>query len=530
MNKILIVSLGTSKQLLSSAHLMDTLRANYPHTELHLLIDESHRSYAPLLNHVSKFHMIQTEKIKKIVDGRLFSNGYALETLGENLAEVMNENWDQVINQSNTTLSTLMTTVMLTENKIGVSLSDKGTTKHSCDWSLTMNYVNSSARRSPIESNIIQSNLIGAPWRSASEPLKISDEYSQIANQNFGRIRTMKAGDSKVIGISLSQGYDGSYLSKETLSEVIGTLRESTQYIPVLLIDSKQPSQKNMVNELNLDFNNSLISINIDLTAFTAVARNLDLFVSPATDQLVLANLMQTESIELRNAEPFAVEPIVSTEHSRVLYFTEEKQLGSDIIFSINELFESEMPVETMVTKNKSFACVKDEYGYFFSQIRGDVDLHSELNYHISRSIFFNLLGYPENQHLFKDIQEKCQKDHLKEYVNIVRSDLTGVVKILLATLRALKGMRNSQDSLNSFLGYYDQLLAYGTQDSIVGALIRFAEGRVEAIETDDAKENFVQIEKELFELKSNVQRVTEVCGYLMGDLTPDSKSTDKTA
>ena len=526
MNKILIVSLGSSKQALSCGYMTPQLRENNPHSEIHLLVLKENLDRVKMLKHITKIHAIDSAKMNQIKKGSIFSDGFALDALYENLEEVLTTEWSQVVNQSHNTLSTLITSALQTESRVGVSLTPSGTTMLSNDWAINLNSVNTQATRKPIETNIINNHLVGAPWINEGEAIKISEQYSLLAGQNFTRIRNMKVGKSKIVGISLSQGYDGTYLETEALTEIVGTLKESSEYIPILLMDPKELNQKTIVNELNALYNNELISINVDFTAFPAITTHLDIIVSPATDYLLAADLRGTIALELRNTEAFKNDPLITNEGSRVIFYNESYAISSEVIYAINEIYSTELPLETTNGGAFVYACVKDEYGYFFSQIKGEISLHTELNYHLSRSFFFHILGYPENQALLNNIKEMCTKDEIHEFVTLTRSELTGVVKILLATLRSMKTMRNTSEGLNSFLAYYDQLLAYGNQDNLIGHLIRFTEGQIENIHNNDAKKNLELIEKSLFDLKSNIQKITETCGILIGDLSVEKTSS----
>lgn len=526
MNKLLVVSLGSNKEVLQSSFVISRLRENYPHSEIHLLTLKSLTNRAKSIKNVAKVHTIDDQKISKIKQGAVYSNGYAIDVFFEGLAGVLSTDWDQVINQSHNTLSTLIVSAVNTETRNGVSLSKEGTTILSSDWAVALNSVNTFSKRKPIETNIINTHLVGSPWINTGDGLKVSEQYSLLSGQNFSRIRSMKPGDSKIIGISLSQGYDGTFIGSETLEDIVGTLKESTNYIPVLLIDPSDQNHKIVVNDLNTKFNNELISINVDFAAFSAITTHLDLIMSPATDYLLGADLQGTIALELRNTHSFKNDPVITTEGSRVLFYENDKNLSSELIFAINEIFETELPVDTTQGGANVYACIKDEYGYFFSQLKGEINLFDELDYHLSRSLFFQILGYPENQALLENIKEMCSKDEIQSYVGQTRADLTGAVKILLATLRSMKVMRNSSDGINSFLSYYDQLLAYGKQENIIGHLIRFTEGKIENIHDKDSQKNLELIEKALFELKANIQKVTEICGILIGDLPAKDKGS----
>ena len=85
MNKILIISLGNSKHLLSCGHITPQIRENNPHSEIHLLTLKENLNKAKSLKHITHLHTVDKEKVSKLTSGQLFSNGYALDSFYEDI-------------------------------------------------------------------------------------------------------------------------------------------------------------------------------------------------------------------------------------------------------------------------------------------------------------------------------------------------------------------------------------------------------------------------------------------------------------
>ena len=88
----------------------------------------------------------------------------------------------------------------------------------------------------------------------------------------------------------------------ETLHSLVETFEDSKEYKVVLLTSGKS-YQKEIVNELNLNFSNKLISINVDPVAISAVVSNLDILISSANDQLSIADALDVKVIEVKEAD-----------------------------------------------------------------------------------------------------------------------------------------------------------------------------------------------------------------------------------
>lgn len=516
MNKILVTALKNKKDVLASSVVVSAIKKQFPHSEIHLLTYKSDRDYAQLINHVAKIQTIDKEKITNIATGPLFSDGFALNEFFNNLKEIKATQWDIIVNLSNDQVSSTLISSLKTDKVLGVHIRSNGTLKTSDEWSIINNNLNYPNQKPIVEPYSIYAHMVNSPWQSDFNRLKLNSEFSLIANENFKRIRdSYKNKQAKLIGVSIAQGYDGGFLDDSNLAKLVTGLYDSEDYIPVLLISQKNSQHKETVNTLNQQVGNNLISINIDTSATTAIMPNLDLLISTANSHLQIADLLETECIELRDGTSFRNNPIISLNESKVIFTENAETLIDDIFVCLNEKFDTQLPIETLKSENPTFLCLRDDYGYFYTQIRGPIDDKIEIDSHVSRAVFYHCMGYPLNNEILEEIRDNCDRDTLTQYVDELRGELTGVVKVLLATLRSLKEMRNSQESLNKFLKYFDNLIEYGGNQNLIGKLIRFNESKIENIESETAQENLVEIEKILFNLKSHFQIITEVAGRL---------------
>lgn len=526
MKKALIFCLGSSKDLISSAQTAQQIRDENPQVEIHLITFSHHKSKTRLLKCVGKIHYINQEKIQQIVKGQVFSNGFALDVFYSGVQDILDTSWDLVVNHSNDNTSAYLINMLEAASVVGAAITEKGRAHFSDDWNLILNHLNTkNGHRNFIESQVLKSHSLGLPWSQSADAIHIDPDYAIVSGQNFARIRELKKGNVKTVGINLAPGYDGSFLDRSIVRGLISILQESANIIPILLIEANNQAQINIVNELNIEFQNSLISINLDLTALPAVTTNLDLMISPANSQLMVANQLETPLIEIRNSSAFQVEPIATNVNSRVIYFENPEDILDDIIICTNEICQVELPISSVESANQTYMVVKDAYSFFFTQIRGPVNLKDELNYHLGRSVLFNTLGYPENVELFNNLRDNCQPAELNDYILEVNGELTAIVKVLLASLRSLKSIRTSNTNPRSFITYYDQLIAYTEGHSIASSLIQIMEAKIDSLPCENVSENLIQVEKYLFELKANLQRLTSACNQLIEPRNQPSKN-----
>lgn len=518
MNKVLFLCLGNRLDLINTAHIISAYKNEHPSTAIDLVTFSSCKDVTDILKNINKVHHINENRIKTIMSSPLYSNAFALNQFNKDIDELRSTQWSKVFNISNDNISAYLMKAIKSDEMRGTYIHESGVAKTTDRWSTLQNYVVSNQRRQSLNRTMLRSHIVQAPYFTDIEKVHIDSDYSIVASQNFNRIRQMKgSAGTFVVGISLESGYDGFTLDEDIIGDTIETLEDSQDYKVVLLLNGKN-YQREMANNLNQRFNNSLISINVDTAALPAVIPNLDMLVSCSNDQLAIADLMDTKAIEVRDFSAKDFTPVVSNPNNYVIYQKDLAFISDDILLAINEEFGTHLPISQMTTPNPVYHLIQDDYGTLLSQVRGDLNILDELRYHIERVTVYQMMGYSQNTELINHLRDNTQREEVIKFVSQLKTELTSTVKVLLATLRSLKGVKSSQSNLQNFISYLDTLIRIGKNDNIVGSIIRFFEGEIENIESNDIDENIKSIEEKLFELKSNLQIVTNI----MSDLTAD--------
>lgn len=509
MKNILISSFGTSHDFLSLAELASSLKVQYQNVNIEVVTQNVYKKDATLLRNIDRFHYIDIDKMNQIFSNPLYSDAFAINYYADIQNDISDVNWDRVINHTNDDISSFFLATFQDTTLAGTYINQQGLPKMTSRWAIYQNYVASRQSRMTIDKITLRNHIAQTPYVTDAQKIYENEEYSVMASQNFNRIKQIKGSlDTKIIGINLEEGYDQYLFDDNSLRQLIETLEDSEEFKPVLLLNGKE-YQKEIVNRLNADFNNSLISINMDTEALPSVIGNLDFLITTSNDQMAVADMMNKEVLVVREfCDKFTTQ--IHSENNYMIRVKDEKTLGNDILLVINELFETSLPIETMNSSNPVYKVIADQFSTFFSQIRGDIDIKKEINYHLERSYFFELLGYDRNTHLLDHIRDNTDIDTIQNYTNEVKAELTSTVKVLLATLRSLKSIKQSQDGLNQFIGYLDTLIMSGASQTCVGNIIKFFEGEIENIDSPSVDENISKIEAKLFELKGNLQIFTQ--------------------
>ena len=524
MRNILILNLGKTKDLLSCSNLISSMKHSDPQLNIEILTFNKHKELTQLIKNVSKIHTLDDEFITKITENPLYSDAFALNSFLDSIENIRSVSWESVINYSNDSVSAYLASSIERNNFLGTFINTSGIARTTDKWSNYQNFVASKMSKQVITTSNLRCHIANTPVLSDIEKLSINPDYSVVAAQNFAKIRLMKGSPATfVVGLNLEASYDDFTIETETYAELIESIEESTDYKVVLLLNGKN-FQRKLANELNSRFDNKLISINVDTAAITSVIPNLDAVISTSNDQLMISDLMEIKCIEIKDFNSTHKTATVENADNYVIYQKNSETLASDIIISLNEEFGTELPISSISSENPTYKTINDDLGVFLSQIRGDIEIQQELRYHLERSLHMQLMGYPKNDELIKHIKENTDRDELSSFVTNLRSELTSTVKILLATLRSLKGVKTSRSNLDNFVSYLDTLISSGKVDNMVGSLVRNFEGQIENIEAEDIDHNMKMIEDYLFDLKNNCQLLTNVMSEIVTDQAVETK------
>lgn len=527
MKSILIINFGSSKDILMSANLVAALKDEQPNNHIAVITHERNRDILSTISSLNETFFINSDFISETERNDLYPDSYALNEFCENVQPVLNRQWDRVVNYSNDRVSSYLIKAVNASEIHGAYINENGIAKTTNKWATLQNYVLSSSKIPAIATSVVRNHIMNVPHYSSISKIEIHEDYLRVASQNFQKVRNMKnSGNTRIVGLNLEVGYSGCAICISTLKDVIETLEDSLDFKPVLLTSGKS-YQKEIVNELNLSFANKLISINVDPVALSSVVSNLDILVSCANDQLAVADALEVKVIEIKSSD-VSIRPTSIGVNNIVIYQKDESSSADDIILAINEEFSSELPMTTLNTVNPTHLCIQDEYGVSYSQIRGEIDVQTELRYHIERATFFQIMGFKRDDQLIEQIRRGMPKEEVEKFVENVKSEVTSTVKLLLATLRALKGAKNSKGQLNTFIGYLGNLIQAGSSDTIPSNIVKLFEGNIENITSKNVDENIQEIENYLFDLKTNLQILMNFMGEILAEGKTKFESTEK--
>lgn len=519
MKKTLFTLLRSESDTIKAARVINAYKENNPHYEISILTYNDLKTCAQLIKSVTNIYTINKAEIASILNNDIHSDALAINSFSNDISQVTNTQWNTVVNLSNDEVSSYLVSGIESDEIVGSHIGNYGSVVTTNAWNTYLNSVSSKEHTRTITLSDVKSHMLASPTSPGMLSININEDYAREAASNFMKIRSMKGNDTKIIGFSLTDGVNGEYIEEAYFQDIIETL-ESDENYKVVLLSNKNQYEIDLVNSLNEKFNNSLITISAEMSVLPSVLVNIDCLVSCSNSTLAIAEAIDIPTIEVA----LNVNKAMSELEDRHIIEARDNFVD-DIFYILNQRYDTILPVETMNSQNPTFEIFSDEYGSMRTLTRGPIELNSELNYHLKRSYNYALLGYPVNHKLIRNLQTKVEKVELTDYVENVKEEITLYVKTLLNALRSLKTTKENGQNTETFIKYLDVLINAGKDDTLPSAALGLLEGRIENITSTDYQENINQIEKYLFEVKSDLQMLTNI----FGDLLSPSRETEIT-
>lgn len=507
MQKILIVSLRSEFDVISSSKVVSRIAAEQPHSEIHFLTYSRYQDSAEIINNVARVHTISQEKIKQIFQNPVYSDGFAINRFYSDLRWCIDTNWDVVVNHSNDNVSAYLISSLNFTKVIGTTIAMSGNPITTNKINEYINFVASSLQRQPLDLQIAKMEMCELPWdHQSTKTLIIREDHAKIAEQNFRKIRESHGGPTtKIIAVSLAPNYHNEILDTDSIEELVEELEQSHEFKVVLLIENNN-MQKELVNKLNFKLNNKLISISAQKEALTGVLVNVDVVVSANNAHLYVADVLGIPAIEI--VKNWSEQRVGNKGNYSIIA---QKYFHNEVNFCLNSMYGTTLSIDQRVTESRIYRVESDKFGPLYSQIQGPLDIQSELTYHVSRVFCSELLGKTRDESFLKTLASQCDKQDVATFVSTTKEALTNNLKALLSALRTLKSVKTSKDGRANFLSHLEQLMTISSENTLTQVPVLFFEAEVNNSSINSFEDSLKETERNLFELKNNFQKLSAI-------------------
>lgn len=518
MKSVVITSLSNAINLIESSSLINNLTRENPDIRTTVITFSDLKNHALLLGNIGKLVTIDRLKIEGLLSGKLYSDAFAFNLLFENLKDVFNQDWDLAINFSNDEISAQIIPLLNCKEISGSTVHENGSAGTSSRWSAIRNFYSTRILDQEIQDTYLQARSAGINHYIPDFSINLSPDLSMVATKNFSKIRSELPRQAQLIGINLANSDSNNFFELNQLIELVDNIEYSEHHKCILIAEPNNQSWY-LVNELNKEFNNTLLTIKMDTTAAPSVLSNLDWLITQPNSLSILAQSLETRVIEIveRNERATLVR-----EGNYFVRKLSEDNIVDDVSFIINketDLSESlPLPVTKSDSSHATYISVADENGIYRSQVRGELSIEKEVHYHFKRIYTKSVLNEKvdlKSLNLFKD---QLDFEIIVNYIEKAKSEVTDVTKTLLATLRSLQSIKSSNKNASRFLSYLEQLMSLGAEDIFCQSAICLFEASVENISTSDTGTNMKKMETALYKLKSDLQVSMKLFEHLLHD------------
>ena len=534
MKKILIINLRRLGDVYSTAHLINSISA-LGSVEISLLVYKESAKAANSLTNIAKTYSINRHEIITLKSNKLFSDADAFSALYNTMAEVKEQNWDEVINYSNDSVGTYLTSYLQHTTKAitGVHFDSQHLTTVNNNWSLLFNDILPSISLSPIHFIDCYHKMASTPYSFVGNKINSSSEHNEIARSQISNIRQSFEGDgksAKIVGIQLKTSNILKDLPTELVKDFVFLMKKSTDLIPVLLIAPNE-HERNCARIINDNFDNDLVVIESDLKTLPSVLLNLDLLVTPDTAVKHVANLTGTPVLEISlgtspflKQGPYSHDSLILTDAPHLRSFTNSGPTsisGMDIVSTVLYFFTSAKTIRPLLSNNVVlYGTNFDKMGIYYYPISGTIISQVEIARLMNRQLVSVLFQNIEIEHTYKDILN-YSKLSISNWADKERINVTHVMRELLSTLKSLLQSKSRQDNSLDFVNSLGRLLNFCGSNELTQIPCLLFKAKLDLIRGTTVEENTKEVEILLHELKSNILKVL----FLLKQLEDNSVS-----
>lgn len=528
MKKILIINLRRLGDVYSSAHLVSSLVASGD-TKVSTLVYQESMKAAKSLKNITSIHTINRHDIITLKTNKLFADVDALSELFSSLEEVKSQEWDQVINYSNDTVGTYLTSYLQnsTNTIAGIYYDKSHRSVLNNKWSLLFNDIITGVTHSPIHFVDCYHKMCNVPVKFGGTKITTQTAVGLLTQKRLSLVReeqTLTGKMAKIVGIQLKTANASKDLPVELVSDFIFLLKKNPGMVPILIIapNDQERARAKMINE---NFSVQIPTIESDLATLPAILSSMDLLVTPDTAIKHIADLVNTPVLEVSlGTSPFLKQGTYS-ENSYVLTdaienrnYSEENQTSitaMDVMSSVFYFFTDSKFEKPALSENVTLYTSRfDSLGVHYYPVTGTVNPKIEISRLMNRQLVSIVFQATQIDELYLDAKKYGQWTVTK-WAETEKIQVTKFMRDLLSTMRTLIQNRNRKHNSMEFVQNLGKLLNHANTSELTQIPCLLFKGKLELIRGTTIEENSREVEILLHELKSNILKVLFIINQL---------------
>lgn len=515
MKQILISLLGQESDIISVSHYISSLKSSHPMSEIRVLTFSKYSKLVSTLNFVDEIYYINQTELSSTLNSKIYSDAFALNSFFESISPCLNLSWDIFCNYSNDLTSSYLSTIINAKEKNGTQIASTGNPLTNNIWSSYQNFAMSKQAKHFLNRHLVRHEMSSVKYVKSNRRLKSDPTLDARAKNNFERIKLNNSIIPKrIIGINLEHSFHGSMLKESAIVSFLEDIKLDDT-VDVVILTQGTAKEIKTINSINAKFNNSIVSINAKPEALPSVIKNLDLFISLENSTLLIADALNIKCVEIKDKN-FSQSSFLLNE-GYALYTDDFATIKNDLSFIVNQELDTSLSVNKINSLNKSYLIVEDEYSLLESQINGQIEIEKEINYHLTRYYHLQLMGKSKSADLIAHLRSSLSSSVINDYLFKVKSDIDDSLRIILSAIRNAPLAQNSKAHAQNLLKCLDAINEKALEDKISSAAFCLFESKLENLPSGNEKQNIEDINKCLFELKSDIQILISIVEEMLG-------------
>lgn len=507
MKKVLIVSLRKYGDVLTSGHIINSLKQNYLDCEITLLVYKESLAVTQVMKGIKEVVSIDRKKLLSIKNAPLFSDFSALDLFGKQISSLKNTHWDIVLNHSNDTVSTYLSSFFFSKEKAGVTFKNDGSTSYNSDWAIVLNDIIPTQERASFNLTEIYHRLLEIPFEDSGSKLVAFPSNNRSVLETFKGLKDGNDG-AKVIGIQVTASTEDKALTRETIEQYCKYCLATESFVPILMIAAIE-KERIIAKAISEKFDGAVTIVETDFKALPSVLLHLDLLVTPDTSVKHMADLAYTPLIEISlDNSPFLRQS--SIEDSNIVIRPKE---GRNTHLNVIDLVKAthivlgDDPVDLNFSAEVEVATTKINAGKIAYQPLTKPTT-TELRRFFSRIyIEDHIAGQDFNFSLAQ--ANEFSKEVILDFVKKEKEATLLVLRSLLATIRSISQFEQDKKTLYTFTEKLDDLLSFIETSHASSLPVKFFKAKLETLRFQKSEDSILFMRNELFELKNKIQSIS---------------------
>lgn len=507
MSNVLFINLKRNGDIFNTAKLAESYIKEHPHASAYILTYSEFSKATKPLSIFKGVFTIDRKKLTTFNNHNLYSNGFALDELVEELKPIETMVWSNIVNYSSDKASTFLSNYLSdsSETKIqGVRFGAENNVEYGSPWEIIFNEVMTTSSFSPVHFSSAYHGMCGLSEYKGTNKIRKVKKHDLTVENNFGNLRKLNSSNDKpcsLIGLHLFTSLENKNWSEEKVINIIENLLSDSGLYPILLI-APNNDERERSKAINENFDNKLIVVESDFLALTSVLSGLDILITPDTSVKHLADLVDCRVVEYSASLEMALKQ-GSSNSGNVIVLASEK-MEELVVDAAKFLLVPNEETYTKIMCDSVYITFRDKLGWNLKPADGHFTTQL-LKRQLQRNYISKWIGSELNWDI-KTYFSDYKYSQVQTILDTEKAAISEVSRDLLGTLRSLNNATDSSSEVNSFIVALDRLLSRAEESFISSIAVIEFKARLENLQCSSQEEQLRSVEDLLYKLKKNLQ------------------------